>query len=172
MPSWSEGRAAGLPRRPRQAPRIGWRSSPADLLSHCRDRTATLKGKALVVAMTRANCVRLHDALQSAPRLPQIKVVMTGDLGKDPKGVGEAGHPHHQGTARRNQEALGGSRRPAQDRHRLRHVAHGHGYPTACTRLYVDKPMRELDDPGHLAGQPGVSRQATRPHRRLHRDRG
>ncbi|QQS09025.1 MAG: type I restriction endonuclease subunit R [Phycisphaerales bacterium] len=57
----------------------------ADLLAHFKDRTATLKGKAMVVCMIRENCVRLYDALRALPGCPEIKVVMTGDLGRTPR---------------------------------------------------------------------------------------
>jgi type I restriction enzyme R subunit len=32
----------------------------------------------MVVCMTRANCVRLYDALTALPGCPEIKVAMTG----------------------------------------------------------------------------------------------
>jgi type I restriction enzyme R subunit len=57
-----------------------------DLLMHYHDRTETLAGKAMVVCMTRANCVKLYDALTALPGCPEVKVVMTGDLTKDPEG--------------------------------------------------------------------------------------
>lgn len=63
-----------------------------DLLAHYQDRTATLEGKALVVCMTRANCVRLYDALTALPGCPEVKVVMTGNLSEDPKEWSQAGH--------------------------------------------------------------------------------
>lgn len=55
-----------------------------DLLDHFLDRTKTLKGKAIAVCMTRDNCVRLYGALTALPGCPEMKIVMTGDLGKDP----------------------------------------------------------------------------------------
>ena len=39
----------------------------------------------MAVCMTRANAVRLYDELKNLPGCPEVKVVMTGDLGKDPK---------------------------------------------------------------------------------------
>jgi len=64
----------------------------ADLLAHFTDRTATLNGKAMAVCMKRANAVRLYEELKKLPGCPEIKVVMTGNLGKDPKAWSEAGH--------------------------------------------------------------------------------
>lgn len=63
-----------------------------DLLAHFLDRTATLSGKAMAVCMTRENCVRLYKELRSVPDCPEIKVVMTGDLTKDPPEWSAAGH--------------------------------------------------------------------------------
>lgn len=63
-----------------------------DLLAHFLDRTATLEGKAMVVCMTRANCVRLYDALTVLPGCPEVKIVMTGNLGVDPEEWSRAGH--------------------------------------------------------------------------------
>ena len=46
----------------------------------------------MVVCMTRRNCVRLYDELRKLPQCPEIKVVMTGDLGQDPPEWSQAGH--------------------------------------------------------------------------------
>src|SRR5262249_44704234 len=62
------------------------------LLAHFLDRTATLAGKAMVVCMTRRNCVALYDALTALPGCPEVKVVMTGNLADDPPAWSEAGH--------------------------------------------------------------------------------
>ncbi|MCX6141860.1 MAG: HsdR family type I site-specific deoxyribonuclease [Ignavibacteriales bacterium] len=64
----------------------------SDLLMHFLDRTATLKGKAIIVCMTRENCVRLYDALTVLPNCPEVKIVMTGDLSNDPPEWSAAGH--------------------------------------------------------------------------------
>ncbi len=64
----------------------------ADLLAHFLDRTATLQGKAMVVCMERENCVRLYEALTALPGCPEIKIVMTGNLGEDPAEWSERGY--------------------------------------------------------------------------------
>lgn len=56
-----------------------------DLLAHFLDRSKTLAGKAIVVCMTRENCVRMADALRALPGCPELAVVMTGKLGEDPE---------------------------------------------------------------------------------------
>ncbi len=63
----------------------------ADLLKHFQERTATLVGKAMVVCMTRANCVRMYDALSALPGCPPLAIVMTGSLAEDPKSWSERG---------------------------------------------------------------------------------
>jgi type I restriction enzyme, R subunit len=63
-----------------------------DLLQHFKERTATLAGKAMIVCMTRENCVRLYSALTALSGCPEVRIVMTGDLGKDPEAWSKAGH--------------------------------------------------------------------------------
>ena len=63
-----------------------------DLLTHFLERSKTLEGKAIAVCMTRENCVRLFDALTALPNCPEVKVIMTGNLGKDPEAWSKAGH--------------------------------------------------------------------------------
>ncbi|MDI1445954.1 type I restriction endonuclease subunit R [Polyangium sp. 6x1] len=113
----------------------------ADLLDHFLDRTATLAGKALVVAMTRANCVRLYDALRALPNCPEIKVVMTGNLGKDPKEWSEAGHL----TTKAKRDAIKKRMVDPDDPLKMVIVCDmwltGTDIPCLHT-LYVDKPMR------------------------------
>ncbi|UQA58584.1 type I restriction endonuclease subunit R [Polyangium aurulentum] len=113
----------------------------ADLLAHFLDRTATLEGKALVVAMTRTNCVRLYNALRALPNCPEIKIVMTGSLGEDPKEWSEAGHL----TTKKQREAI--KKRMIDPADPLKMVIvcdmwlTGTDIPCLHT-LYIDKPMR------------------------------
>jgi type I restriction enzyme R subunit len=127
------GAAAGAEARVREL--------AADLLAHFLDRTATLEGKAMVVAMTRANCVRLYDALQALPSCPEIKVVMTGDLGKDPEEWSAAGHL----TTKVQREAIKKRMVDPDDPLKMVIVCDmwltGTDIPCLHT-LYVDKPMR------------------------------
>jgi type I restriction enzyme R subunit len=57
----------------------------ADILNHFKKRTASLDGKALIVCMSRRNCVKMYDALTAFEDCPETAVIMTGNLGKDPK---------------------------------------------------------------------------------------
>jgi type I restriction enzyme R subunit len=63
-----------------------------DLLDHFNSRQETLTGKAMIVCMSRQNCVNLYDALTAQPDCPEIKVVMTGNLAEDPPAWNQAGH--------------------------------------------------------------------------------
>lgn len=63
-----------------------------DLLDHFNTRQEALTGKAMIVCMSRANCVGLYDALTTHPDCPEVKVVMTGNLAEDPPAWSEAGH--------------------------------------------------------------------------------
>jgi type I restriction enzyme R subunit len=56
----------------------------ADILRHFKNRTATLPGKAMVVAMSRRNCVKMYDALTALEGCPEVAVIMTGNISKDP----------------------------------------------------------------------------------------
>ena len=55
-----------------------------DILEHFHKRTQTLDGKAMVVCMSRRNCVKMYDALTALEDCPEIAVIMTSNLGKDP----------------------------------------------------------------------------------------
>jgi len=115
----------------------------ADLLTHFKDRTATLKGKAMVVCMVRENCVRLYDALRAlgGTGCPEIKIVMTGDLGKDPEEWSKAGHL----TTKQQREAIKKRMIDADDPLSMVIVCDmwltGTDIPCLHT-LYVDKPMK------------------------------
>ena len=112
-----------------------------DLLAHFLDRTATLSGKAMIVCMTRENCVRLHQALTVLPNCPDVKIVMTGDLGRDPKAWSEAGHI----TTKAQRDAIKARMKAPDDPLKIVIVCDmwltGTDIPCLHT-LYVDKPMR------------------------------
>ena len=56
-----------------------------NILSHYLNRTANLPGKAMVVCMSRRNCVKMYDALTALPNCPEVAVIMTTNIAKDPK---------------------------------------------------------------------------------------
>lgn len=61
-----------------------------DILTHYNTRTATLDGKAMIVCMSRKNCVKMYDALTALENCPEVAVIMTSNISKDP----EAWNPH------------------------------------------------------------------------------
>jgi len=61
-----------------------------DILQHYTARTRTLEGKAMIVCMSRRNCVKMYDALTTLPGCPEVAVIMTTNVGKDP----EEWNPH------------------------------------------------------------------------------
>jgi type I restriction enzyme, R subunit len=112
-----------------------------DLLLHFQDRCSTLAGKAIAVCMTRANCVRLYDALTMLPDCPEVKVIMTGDLGKDPEEWSKAGHI----TTKAQRDSIKQRLIDPDDALKIVIVCDmwltGTDIPCLHT-LYVDKPMR------------------------------
>lgn len=116
----------------------------ADILKHYLERSATLAGKAMVVCMTRKNCVRLYDALTALPGCPEVKVVMTGNLKADPKAWSEQGHI----TSKAQRDAIKKRMVDPDDALKLVLVVDmwltGTDIPCLHT-LYVDKPMRGLN---------------------------
>ena len=55
-----------------------------DILTHFKARTKSLEGKAMIVCMSRKNCVKMFNALSALKECPEIAVVMTGNISKDP----------------------------------------------------------------------------------------
>ena len=112
-----------------------------DLVEHYRERTETLAGKAMIVCMTRANCVRLYDALTALPGCPEVQVVMTGDIAEDPVAWNEAGHL----TTKRQRDAIKQRMIDPDDPLAMVLVCDmwltGTDIPCLHT-LYVDKPMK------------------------------
>ncbi len=113
----------------------------SDLLEHFKSRTDTLDGKAMIVCMTRENCVRLYDSLTSLPDCPEIKVIMTGDLGKDPQEWSQAGHL----TTKMQRDAIKQRMVDPSDPLKIVIVCDmwltGTDIPCLHT-LYIDKPMK------------------------------
>ncbi len=64
-----------------------------DILQHYTSRTtqgARMEGKAMIVCMSRRNCVKLYDALTALEGCPEVAVIMTTNIAKDPP----EWHPH------------------------------------------------------------------------------
>ncbi len=111
------------------------------LLEHYTKRSETMNGKAIVVCMSRRNCVRLYDALTALPGCPEVKIVMTGNLSEDPKEWSEAGHI----TTKPQRDAIKSRMKDINDPLKIVIVRDmwltGTDIPCLHT-LYVDKPMK------------------------------
>ncbi|WP_233555545.1 type I restriction endonuclease subunit R [Pontibacter oryzae] len=55
-----------------------------DMLQHYTNRNASLSGKAMIVCISRRNCVKLYDALTVLEGCPEVAVIMTTNIAKDP----------------------------------------------------------------------------------------
>jgi type I restriction enzyme R subunit len=57
----------------------------SNIIQHFSKRIEALPGKAMVVCMSRRNCVKVYDALMEQEGCPEIAVIMTSNISKDPK---------------------------------------------------------------------------------------
>ncbi len=55
-----------------------------DILRHFIERSKTLDGKAMIVCMSRRNCVKMYNALTALQDCPETAVIMTSNIAKDP----------------------------------------------------------------------------------------
>jgi len=111
-----------------------------DILAHYQKRCISNNGKALVICMTRKNCVALYDEMTALPGCPEVKIVMTGDLTKDPKAWSQAGHI----TTKRQRDKIKARMKDIDDPLKIVIVRDmwltGTDIPCLHT-LYIDKPM-------------------------------
>jgi type I restriction enzyme R subunit len=111
------------------------------LLDHFQKRNKMLNGKAMVVCMSRRNCVKLHAALTDLPGCPEVKIVMTGNLAEDPAEWSQAGHI----TTKPQRDAIKARMKDIDDPLKIVIVRDmwltGTDIPCLHT-LYVDKPMK------------------------------
>src|SRR5438132_6724731 len=100
-----------------------------------------INGKAMVVCMSRRNCVKLFDALTKLPGCPEVKIIMTGNLSEDPPEWSQAGHI----TTKPQREAIKGRMKDIDDPMKIVIVRDmwltGTDIPCLHT-LYIDKPMK------------------------------
>jgi type I restriction enzyme R subunit len=111
----------------------------ADILEHFNARVQTLDGKAMIVCMSRRNCVKMYDALVALLGCPEIAVIMTSNIGKDPV----EWNPHVR--TKDNMEAIKKRFRTPEDPLKIVIVRDmwltGFDAPCAHT-MYVDKIMK------------------------------
>jgi type I restriction enzyme R subunit len=109
-----------------------------DLVAHYTERARTLKGKALVVCMSRRICVAMYKAMTSLEGCPEVAVVMTGSA-SDPRDF----QPHIRN--KRAREEIKGRFVDADNPLRIVIVRDMWltGFDNPCLHtMYVDKPMK------------------------------
>ncbi|MAZ28285.1 MAG: type I restriction-modification system endonuclease [Cytophagaceae bacterium] len=110
-----------------------------DILTHYTKRINTLDGKAMIVCMSRRNCVKMYDALTQLEGCPEIAVVMTGNISKDPV----AWNPHLR--TKQSTEALKKRFKNPEDPLKMVIVRDMWltGFDAPCVHtMYVDKIMK------------------------------
>lgn len=111
------------------------------LVGHFQKRNEMLDGKAMVVCMSRRNCVKLYDALKELPGCPGVKIVMTGNLTEDPPAWSRDGHI----TTKPQRDAIKVRMKDIDDPLKIVIVRDmwltGTDIPCLHT-LYLDKPMK------------------------------
>jgi type I restriction enzyme, R subunit len=109
-----------------------------DILRHFIERSKSLEGKAMIVCMSRRNCVKIYDALTAFEGCPEVAVIMTSNIAKDPK----AWSPHIR--TKEKMEAVKGRFKDPDDPLKIVIVRDmwltGFDNPPLHT-LYVDKIM-------------------------------
>lgn len=109
-----------------------------DILRHYLERAKSLDGKAMIVCMSRRNCVKMYDALTALDGSPEVAVIMTSNIAKDPK----AWSPHIR--TKEKMEAVKGRFKDPDDPLKIVIVRDmwltGFDNPPLHT-LYVDKIM-------------------------------
>ncbi|NOQ28370.1 MAG: HsdR family type I site-specific deoxyribonuclease [Bacteroidales bacterium] len=110
-----------------------------EILVHFKKRTLPLPGKAMIVCMSRKNCVKMYDAITALESCPEVAVIMTSNIGKDPV----AWNPHIR--TKENMEAIKGRFIKSDDPLKIVIVRDmwltGFDAPCAHT-MYVDKIMK------------------------------
>ncbi len=111
-----------------------------NILGHFKKRAAPFPdGKAMVVCMSRKNCVKMYDALRALDDCPEVAVIMTGNIGKDPV----AWNPHIR--SKKAAEAIKSRFREPKDPLKLVVVRDMWltGFDAPCVNtMYVDKIMK------------------------------
>jgi len=121
-----------------------------DIVTHYEKRSQVMVGKGMIVCMSRRICVGLFeeiiklrpDWIDPAVDKGQIKIVMTGDLSKDPVEWNQAGHI----TTKDRRERIKARLKDINDPLKLVIVCDmwltGTDIPCLHT-LYIDKPMKD-----------------------------
>jgi len=110
-----------------------------DILTHFNARIESLDGKAMIVCMSRRNCVKMYDAITALDGCPEIAVIMTSNIAKDP----ESWNPHIR--TKDNMEAIKKRFRTPDDPLKIVIVRDMWltGFDAPCVHtMYIDKVMK------------------------------
>jgi len=108
------------------------------ILTHVHARE-TLEGKSMIVCMSRRNCVKMYNALTALEGCPEVAVIMTSNIGKDP----EEWNPHVR--TKEAMEAIKKRFRTPEDPLKIVIVRDMWltGFDAPCVHtMYVDKVMK------------------------------
>lgn len=56
-----------------------------DIFKHYLKRNESIEGKAMIVCMSRRNCIKMYNAITQLEGCPEVAVIMTSNIAKDPK---------------------------------------------------------------------------------------
>jgi len=110
-----------------------------DIVEHFNKRTKELKGKGMVVVVSRRAAVELYKAIKNIPDAPSVAIIMSGDKRKDPEDF----HPHIR-TKHEMEKLLNNFKDPESD---LKMVIVVDmlltGFDVPCLHtMYLDKPIK------------------------------
>ncbi|QRF22836.1 type I restriction endonuclease subunit R [Alicyclobacillus sp. TC] len=117
-----------------------------DILKHFSEK-ASSQDKAMVVCMSREICVALYDQMKKVNGCPEIEIVMTGDVSKDPKAWREKqpGSEYAHIKNKEEQDEVKAKLKNPKDTLKIVIVRDmwltGFDAPPVSV-LYVDKPMK------------------------------
>ena len=110
-----------------------------DIVEHFNKRTKELKGKGMVVVVSRRAAVELYKAIKNIPDAPSVAIIMSGDKRKDPEDF----HPHIR-TKHEMEELLNNFKDPEKNPRMVIVVdmlLTGFDVPCLHT-MYLDKPIK------------------------------
>lgn len=110
-----------------------------DIVEHFSKRLIEVKGKAMVVVISREVAVELYNKIKEIPNAPSVAVVISGNKQKDP----EKFHPHIR-NKHEMEELLSNFKNPDKDPKMVIVVdmlLTGFDVPCLHT-MYIDKPMK------------------------------
>lgn len=110
-----------------------------DIVEHFNRRVEELKGKALIVTISRKVAVKLYEKIMQQPNAPSIVVVMSGNKNKDPKEF----HPHIRSKKELNQLAEDFKNPDKDPQVAIVIDMWLTGFDAPCLHtMYFDKPMK------------------------------